>query len=70
MERLSIHGQTRRMKLNPPRILIRIEGLLSGGQDRVDQSQDGTRNKKKGKMNAILYLLGLVLLFLSDIFIA
>ena len=51
------------MKLNPPRILIRIEGLLSGGQDRVDRSQDGTRNKKKGKMNAMLSLLGLVLLF-------
>ena len=63
MERLSINCQTRRMKLNPPSILIRIEGLLSGGQDRVDRSQDGTRNKKKGKMNAMLYLLGLVLLF-------
>ena len=42
-----IHGQTRRMKLNPPSILIRIEGLLSGGQDRVDQGQDGTGTRRR-----------------------
>ena len=41
MERLAIRGQTRRMKLNPPSILIWIEGLLSEGHDRVDRGQDG-----------------------------
>ena len=48
IERLEIYGQTRRMKLNPSGRLIRIEGLLSGGQDRVDQGQEGTgRGRKK-----------------------
>ena len=47
MERLTIHGQTRRMKLNPSGRLIRIEGLLSGGQDRVDQGQEGTGRGRK-----------------------
>ena len=49
MERLAIHCQTRRMKLNPSGRLIRIEGLLSGGQDRVDRGQEGTgRGRKDG----------------------
>ena len=47
MERPAIHGQTRRMKLNPPSILTWIQGLLSGGQDRVDQGQDGTVKKRR-----------------------
>ena len=49
MERLAIHGKTKRMKLNPSERLIRIEGVLSGGQDRVDQGQEGTgRGRKDG----------------------
>ena len=42
MERLAIHGQTRRMKLNPSGRLIRIEGLLSGGHGRVERGPKGT----------------------------
>ena len=49
MKRLAIHGQTRRRKLNPSGRLIRIEGLLSGGRDRVDRGQEGTgRGRKDG----------------------
>ena len=47
MKRLANHGLIRRRKLNPSGRLIRIEGLLSGGRDRVDQGQDGTGRGRK-----------------------
>ena len=53
MERLVIHGQTRRKKLNPSGRLIRIEGLLSGGHGRVDRGQEGTgRGRQDGSKSS------------------
>ena len=53
MERLAIHGLTRRMKLNPSGRLIRIEGLLYGGHGRVDQGQEGTgRGRQDGSKSS------------------
>ena len=53
MERLVIHVQTRRKKLNSSGRLIRIEGLLSGGHGRVDRGQEGTgRGRQDGSKSS------------------